>query len=152
MGWVHCVVFSDISPTTFMDTPLNREELKQIFNLEETFSCRARYHTVIIPAHRPRIFSWNVLKHFDGTINWGGVLMRMGMFGAACLADGDQSALDLLDEDAYAQAARMCILRVEDTLIRPVTAGCVARSQPGGLAAVEIELHREQDLLASATA
>jgi len=150
MAAVHFFAFSDVQLTVLMNSHLEREESKQLFNVEEAFGCRARYHAILIPPHRPRGFSWNITKTADGSIDWGGILRRHLLCPVAAVACKSQQDIFDLDEDGFAQAARVCVLCVDDSLIKDAGSGVVDSLEMDGLDSLEEELKREREFIENA--
>ena len=120
---------------------------KQLVGVAEPFGCRARYHAILMPEGRPKVFSWNTKRHPDGSEWWGGVIASHGLWGVAAVADKDVKAINDMDEDLFAQAARVCVMRIKDSLFSNPTDGKVFHAV--AVEEVEAEIAREQALLAA---
>ena len=77
----------------------------------------------------------------------GGVIALHGLWGVAAVADRDADTLKSMDEDLFAQAARVCVMRVDESFFAIPVHG--QRFHAQALSSVDAEIARERDLLAA---
>ena len=105
------IMISDYAMTSLMNTSLDEEDKKSLFQPEERGSVKARYHTAVIPLHMPRTFSCNANNDAQGNANPGGYFDFNDMPGLAAVARGDINAVRA-SGDAEIAIARRCIVFV----------------------------------------
>ena len=118
--------YKDSSFTTLMNSRLSEEECKNMMNVQEDASYRARYHPAKLPAAAPRTFSFNTGKRSDGTVDWGYNLRLCGLDAMEVLALADPTAPQSLrlatreicnmSSNSRALVTKTCIFRVIDKL------------------------------------
>ena len=102
---------------------------------------------ILIPAFRPKAFSYNIGLLDNGDIDWGFILQRHGYYGVAALAHGCQADINKLSDEHFAQAARVVVLKVSSTLLRSPPADGASSTVVGDLEPLEVELARERAML-----
>ena len=118
--------FKDSSFTTLMNSTLSEEERKNLMNVEEDASHRARYHPAKMPSSAPRTFSFNTGRTESGGIDWSASLRAIGLPMLEVLASIDPSKrgdfsragrqIQKMSSNDRAVVAKCCIFRVAEPL------------------------------------
>ena len=80
------IMISDYNMKSLMNTALDEEDKKSLFQTEERGSVKARYHTVVLPMHMPRTFSCNADNDSGGHVDAGAYFEWNDMQGLAAVA------------------------------------------------------------------